>query len=207
MVPIILSNENWRAGKAKIHAALPKVRSGHLTEAIAAGLGFRQHASIVAKLKYAERHPELVLGRDELFVERLGNLGYPNIVQGCFKHAFSESLLPHPVYASFKLGDRLGNDNHYYHCKRLARPMIMVKMARIYAELEWDCITIDPKEEMYLHDESGSELVNIMFNLFQARAKGAPGKPIFFGSAFSGTIKKLLPATARQLAEDYFRLL
>ena len=85
--------------------------------------------------------------------------------------------------------------------------MMMVKMARTYAELEWDCITVDPREEAYLHNDSGRDLVGVMFNLFQARANGAPGKPLFFGSAFTGTIKKLLPETARNLAEDYFRLL
>jgi hypothetical protein len=67
--------------------------------------------------------------------------------------------------------------------------------------------TVHPNEEAYLHDEPGHQLVSIMFNLFQARAKAAPGNPLFCGSAFTGTIKKLLPATARQLAEDYFRLL
>lgn len=51
MFPIILSDENWRVGKASLHAALPVVRSSHLAEAIAAGLGARQHASIVPKLR------------------------------------------------------------------------------------------------------------------------------------------------------------
>ena len=62
-------------------------------------------------------------------------------------------------------------------------------------------------EEDYLHDNAGREPGRTLFALFQARARGAPGKPLFMGSAFTGTIKKLLPATARQLAEDYFRLL
>lgn len=208
MFPIILSDENWCAGKATLHAALPAVRSGHLTEAIAAGLGARQHASIVAKIQMdGRRHAELALGHDTHFVQRLAQLGYPDIALGHFDAAFSASAVPHPIYASFKRGDRLANDSHYQHCKRLGRPMMMVRMARTYAELEWDCITVDPSEETYLHNDRGRDLVGVMFNLFQARAKGAPGKPLFLGSAFTGTIKKLLPETARRLAEDYFRLL
>ena len=46
-----------------------------------------------------------------------------------------------------------------------------------------------------------------MFALFQEHAKGAPGKPVFCGKAFTGTVSKLLPDTARQLAEEYFKLL
>lgn len=208
MFPIILSDENWRVGKGSLHAALPAVRSSHLAEAIAAGLGARQHASIVPKLQPDARgHDALMLGRDVFFVGRLAELGYKDIASGHFEVAFKGTALPHSIYASFKQGDRLSSNTHYHRCSRLRRPMMMVKMARTYAELEWDCITVDPNEEAHLHEGAGSQLANIMFNLFQARAKGAPGNPIFFGSAFTGTIKKLLPATARQLAEDYFRLL
>ena len=152
-------------------------------------------------------HDALMLGRDELFVGRLTELGYKDIAPGHFETAFKGTALPHSIYAAFKQGDRFRNNSHYHRCSRHRRPMIMVKMARIYAELEWDCITVHPDEEAYLHDEAGDQLANIMFNLFQARAKGAPGNPLFFGSAFTGTIKKLLPTTARRLAEDYFRLL
>lgn len=208
MFPIILSDENWSAGKATLHAALPALRSSHLAEAIAAGLGARQHASVLTRLQPDERgHEALALGCDTLFVERLAELGYPDIAPGHFDAAFKGIALPHAVYAAFKRGDRLRNNDHYHRCSRHRRPMMMVKMARTYAELEWDCITVNPDEEAYLHDKRGRQLTSIMFNLFQARAKGAPGKPLFFGSAFTGTIKKLLPATARQLAEDYFRLL
>lgn len=208
MFPIILSDENWRVGKASLHAKLPAVRSSHLAEAIAAGLGARQHASVVPRLQPDARgHDALVLGRDELFVERLAELGYQGVARGHFEVAFKGTALPHPIYAAFKQGDRLSNNSHYHRCSRHKRPMIMVRAARAYAELEWDCITVDPKEEAYLHDEAGRQLLNIMFNLFQARATGAPGMPIFLGSAFTGTIKKLIPTTANQLAEDYFRLL
>ncbi len=208
MFPIILSDENWRVGKASLHAALPAVRSSHLAEAIAAGLGERQHANIVPRLQPdTQGHAALKLGLDELFVRRLAELGYKNIAAGHFEAAFKGTALPHSVYAAFKRGDRLGNDRHYHRCSRHRRPMLMVKMARTYAELEWDCITVHPDEDDYLHNGAGDELAKIMFNLFQARAKGAPGEPLFFGSAFTGTIKKLLPSTARQLAEDYFRLL
>ena len=176
------------------------VRWSHLAEAITVGLGARQHASVVPSLQPDARgYDALMLGRDELFVGRLTELGYKDVAPGHFEAAFKGTVLPHSIYAAFKQGDRY--NSHYHRCSRHRRPMMMVKMACIYAELEWDCITVHPGEE------AGDQLANIMFNLFQARAKDAPGNPLFCGSAFTGIIKKFLPTTARQLAEDYFGLL
>ena len=208
MFPVILSEENWSAGKASLHEALPAVGSSHLAEAIAAGLGERTHASFVSKMRaHQGRHAALMIGRDERFMERVAGLDYRNIVPGLFEKAFRNEAMPHPIYTFFKKGDHRCNDEHFHHCNKRMRPMVMVKMARRYAELEWDCVTVDSDEDAYLRDECGSNLVSILFNLFQARAKEAPGKPLFFGSAYTGSIERLLPETARQLAEDYFRLL
>ena len=204
---IILSNSNWSAAKAALHTALPHVRSSHLAEAMASGLGSLTHAALGQRLREDGERPQMQRLSDADFVRRLSELNYPDIATGHLGRAFSADAMPHAPYTFFKQGDRAANDRHYHFCNRIGRPMVMVRMARQYAELEWDCITVDPSEEDYLHDLSGNQLMRIMFNLFQARVKGAPGKPIFFGSAFTGTVKKLLPATARQLAEDYFQLL
>ena len=204
---IILSFENGHSAKAELHRLLPHVRSSHLAEAMAAGLGERTHAALTALRRPNAERPILCRSLDDAFVKRLSELGYPDITLGTFERAFAPGRVPHAPYVFFKRGDRATNNDHFHFCERFNRPMMMVKMARQYAELEWDCIMIDPAEEGYLHGESGERLLRIMFNLFQARAKGASGRPYFSGSAFTGTIKKLLPATARQLAEDYFLLL
>lgn len=206
MTTIIFSEANVRAAKAALHSMLPLVRSGHLAEALAAGLGRRQWASVVAALREgAPVRPPLCRARNEAFRARLGELGYRDVGDGFLDAALA--ALPDPIFVFHARCDRAANDRHYRICNRTGRPMLMVRMARRYAELEWDCITVDGNEEDYLHDRSGSELARIMFNLFQARARGAPGKPIFLGSAFTGTITRLLPDTAVQLAEDYFQLL
>lgn len=208
MFPIILTKENWATGKARLHAALPAIRSSHLAEAIAAGFHARQHASLIPQFEPNDRgHHALVLGEEIRFIRRLADFGYEGIPFGVFRGAFTGTTLPHPIYALFKRGDIFGNESHYLLCSRYRRPMMMVKMARVYAELEWDCVTVDSEEDNYLRHKAGDQLIRIMYNLFQQRVKGAPGKPFFEASAFTGTIIKLLPATAMQLAEDYFRLL
>lgn len=110
-----------------------------------------------------------------------------------------------PRFVEFKRGDLNANARHYEECLRENRPMMMIRQGRIYAELEWDCVTVSSETDP--SNAHSTEIGHQMFDLFQQRAKGAPGKPIFYGSAFTGTVTKLLPGTARQLARDYYTLL
>lgn len=205
----ILTNENLADTKAGLRAFLPDVRSAHLTEAIAAGLGFRTHATLLANLAADAGRPAAIAEAcGQHFTRRLVALGYVGNCEEAFAAATSAPLLADLPYAFFRQGDRAANDRHYHDCQRRNRPMIMVKMARKYAELEWDCITIQPDQEDYLYGtDKGRSFMHVLFAGFQARAKGAPGKPYFVGGAFTGRIERLLPETARLLAEDYFRML
>ena len=204
----ILTQANVDAAKAALRMSLPEIRSGHLTEALAFSLGFGTNAALRAAIaSETGKPPALADAEAGLFAGRLEALGYPNIAAGAFPAAMREDVLDETPYTWFRKGDLTANDRHYYACQAQNRPMVMVKMARQYAELAWDCITIDPDCDDHVSRPESTELVRVMFRLFQDRVRGAPGKPLFYASAFTGSIKKLLPETARQLAEDYFKLL
>jgi len=204
----ILTDDNIDAAKAALRTRLPAVRSAHLTEALAAGLGFQTHAALRAVLAGEGSKPPVVVdATSSQFTARLAELGYADVPTPPFDAAITERILGDTPYTFFKRGDRAANDRHFYGCQARNRPMIMIKMARQYAELEWDCITIDSDCDDHVSSRASDDLVRVMFAIFQERAKGAPGKPIFYGKAFTGTVSKLLPDTPRQLAEDYFKLL
>ena len=206
---MILSDENIAAAKTALRTQLPQVRSSHLTEAIATGLRFRTHAALRAAIVAdAALPPGIALASPADFDRRLQELGYGPAPGDPFGDVVASRSLPDLPYAEFKRGDRIGTDGHYYYCQKRNRPMVMVRTARVYAELEWDCITVSPDQEDYLYGtDDGRALGRLMFDKFQALARGAPGKPLFLGGPFTGTVKKLLPDTARALAEEYFRLL
>lgn len=205
---IILTEENWVAAKAALHKALPAIGSSHLAEAMAAGLGFQTHAAVRAAMKAnAGLHPPLADGDDARFIERLEKLGYPGRASGHFDHGFSDTTLDVTPYVFATRNHRVAADAHFYACRDRGVPMMVIKMARQYATLEWDCITVNPREEAHVGNKASPDLVDEMYRFFQERTKGAPGKPFFYGTSFVGDIKKLQPATARLLAEDYFRLL
>jgi len=140
----ILTDDNIDAAKAALRTRLPAVRSAHLTEALAAGLGFQTHAALRAVLaSEGSKPPAVVDATSSQFTARLPELGYADVPTPPFEDAITEKILGDTPYTFFKRGDRAANDRHFHACQARNRPMIMVRMARQYAELEWDCITID----------------------------------------------------------------
>lgn len=207
---LILTEENGVALKRATRGFLPQISSAHLSEGLAFALGFNTHAALRASMAADQQHlPYLVTVDMSRFEDRISRLGYEVSVYPDLAKLVRSSAIPDRPFVEFKKGDMVANDIHFHRCKRANRPMMMVKVSRTYAELEWDCITTS-KEGYDNHlygSDNGRKLADVMVARFQSAAKGAPGKPNFLGGAFTGWAKKLLPETARDLAEDYFKLL
>lgn len=62
--------------KQVLRKAFPEVKSSHLTEAIAASMGFRTHAALIAMANETKSDPPIVSIHPELFEKRLFDLGY-----------------------------------------------------------------------------------------------------------------------------------
>jgi hypothetical protein len=208
MTLLILTQPNVDAVKMALRRSIPGIRSAHLTEALAAALGFKTNAALRATIaQEKDRPPMLVEAEPKRFTIRLAELGHASLPTTFFIAAMRQEGLAATPYAWLQNGDRVASNEHISACEMGNRPTVIVKMARQYAALEWDCITIDPQCDEHVSGPRSSHLVDTMFKHFQRRAKGAPGNPLFCGSAFTGSITKLLPETAKKLAEDYFRLL
>jgi hypothetical protein len=208
MTLFILTDENLGVAKSILRETYSHIRSAHLTEALAYGLGFGTNAALRALLAAeAARPPAITDGDARRFAERLAGLGYAAVEIESFKEALASRELPASPIARFTRGDAAANNRHHDDCLRANRPMLMTIMGRHYAELQWDCVTTSSIQYGHLDGEEGDALGRTMFAQFQALAKGAPGKPHFTGKAFTGWIERLLPATAERLAEEYFKLL
>jgi hypothetical protein len=110
-------------------------------------------------------------------------------------------------FVEFRGAGRKANDEHFYACQEEGTPLVIVRLGRRYATLEWDCITLHRSMDAHVRAGRGTLLLRGMYDRFCALAKGEPGNPKFLGSAFTGTITRLLPSTARLLAKEYFQLL
>lgn len=209
-MPIMLLHDtNLSAAKKALRALLPDVRSGHLTESLAAGLGYRTHAALIAGIAAdAGRPPAIADTDDQAFAARIQTLGYAIEPSDLLARLVRSDAIPDRPYAGLCEGDRRAHDAHFALCDRTGRPMIMVKLARTYATLEWDCITTSRRSGNYPYGREGEASTSSeMVRLFDLRTAGAPGKPTYRHNVFVGWVYKLLPETAYQLAEDYFRLL
>lgn len=77
MTAIALAEPSLAALKKSLRKDLHNVRSSHISEAIAAGLGFRTHAALLTALANQTSNPICKLLDNKRFVARMRELGYP----------------------------------------------------------------------------------------------------------------------------------
>jgi hypothetical protein len=201
-----LTADNRHSFKRHLRDLYPQIGSSHLTEALSAGFGWNTHAAFKTALNSVPLGREPAVRFDIAAMQtRLGQLSADRIdgarVADCLR------ALPDPCWREFPRRDRPAEDDWFYACERASIPFIYVRVARKYALLQWDCISINPKYEAAVREVSARAMVEQLFARFQKRAKGSPGRPLFEGSAFVGTVENLLPNVARLLADDFFEML
>lgn len=76
MASILLTQSALTSLKKCLHAKFPEIRSAHLTEAIAAALGYKSHAALQPELSRIQGHRRYALLDDTTFDERLREFGY-----------------------------------------------------------------------------------------------------------------------------------
>lgn len=77
MAAIAISETHINAIKKALRDEFLDEKSSHLSEALAAALGYRTHAALLADLPKLTEDPPIVLLNTEVFVSRLHELGYP----------------------------------------------------------------------------------------------------------------------------------
>lgn len=205
MALFLASRENLTFLKQSLRIEFPQIRSSHLTEAMAFGLGFRTHAALLSQTE--GRPPPVLRVHIARMAERLEAFGYPEVPLKFVIRAARSPSLPERISAAYRTGDRVENDRWFYECRRRNIPMVYIETRRKYASLRWDCITIDPRFESHVQESGDADLVYPMAARFREMTRGMPGKPMFDGKSFVGCVDPLLPELARELAEIYFEML
>lgn len=206
MTAILASRDNLAFIKTELRAALPDIGSSHLSEALAAGLGFHTQAALLAATK-ASPAPLLLRIDAARVAERLGRFGHQVADLRFMMEAARSPALPERMFISFREGDKASNDPWFYECRRRNIPMVYIETRRKFVKLHWDCITIDTRNEAHVREPAGNRLVHTMAHRFREVARGASSKPFFSGSSFAGSIDRLLPEMARDMAEEFFAML
>jgi hypothetical protein len=77
MTSITIAPAPLKLAKRAIQAQVPDIKSAHLSEAIAAGLGYKSHAALKASM--LDEDPDIRLLDPKVFEERAASLGAPGI--------------------------------------------------------------------------------------------------------------------------------
>ena len=209
MPAILLTEDNLRFTKTALRNRLPHVKSGHLTEALAASVYYKTNAALRAALANpVSDWPQFAYFNAGKLNERLNELGYASASEVIVAEVARSAEMPMKPWIEFPNNDIRAINRWFRECSRWDVPMVYIETRRKYAKVTWDCITVQSKSiDASLGGYGGNNLGGIMFRAFQHLAKRDSGRAEFLGKAFVGTIDRLSFETARVIADAYCSVL
>jgi hypothetical protein len=203
---LLLYPENIDFIKREMKSRLTAVRSSHLIEAFAAAANYKTYAAMLADIKESPpRHPPLRRISDDSFQERLKELGYEHIF--CVSQTIRSNGLPTSCWRQFANKDPYSNNIWFYRCRDFGIPNVYIKSRTKYVKLCWDCISIRPEHETTIKDDRQKIMKDMYAKFCSAVGPKAPGKPLFWGTAFVGSIDNIALEPAMTLADSLFETL
>ncbi|MEZ2129749.1 MULTISPECIES: hypothetical protein [unclassified Sinorhizobium] len=207
MTGVLLSDDNLYELKAYLRRRLSAFafRSSHITEAMAAALSFKTHASLLAAIRQQPGYRPLIGDfQVSAFLRRLTSFNISTSVAAISIQAEEIRALPDRTWLDAGRAGIELRDVWFHECKLRDIPFLYVVRNRKYGELHWDCVSIDPGHESHVQGQEGTELVRSMFSTYQTIAGRLPNKSEFFGSSFVGSIKGLPLELLGDMADEIF---
>lgn len=191
--------------KRRLRASLPHVRSSHLSEGLAAAFGHRTHASLLAHVAGPYISPVILADRQG-FERRMTELGYCDVSWDGLAAVFASLEMPDLLWGTGSPKDGTAHAAWFIKCRKVGIPFLYIARCQAYADVDWDCITLDAGQDRAIRQDAGGAIVKTMFETFK-RVAGGTGHSFFHGSAFVGSIKRIDPLSAQMLAQCYFSVL
>lgn len=205
---LALTRANVDFVKRALRSAYSAVGSSHLSEALAAACGHRTAIALATALRSAApARPDLVRIDEDAFTARLGELGHRDVARGALAGLVRSDHLPDRIWTTVKGRDLTALNVWFRECQRRDIPYVYITLRRKYAEVDWDCITVNPDRDEVTLGAGSRELVDKLFATFRSLASANSKKSMFEGSAFVGSIEKLSPEDALELADAVFEIL
>lgn len=204
MAVLRLTSANLEFLKRELRLGYADIGSAHRVEGLAAACRYRSHAGQLAALRgEADALPVITIDAGR-WVKRLAELGYASVPGDWLQVCVRSPQMPDPCRVEFHMRERGISERWFYRCRAESLPYITIEMARKYATLEWDCITVNSEHDALVREDSGHSIVDRLFATFQRISAGSGAKPYFCGTAFVGSIKSLRPDIAQTLADEFF---
>ncbi|MEX6725657.1 hypothetical protein [Parapedomonas caeni] len=206
MAKILLTHANIQALKSRSREQLPNVKSSHHSEALAAALGYRTHAALLADMKaWPQEFPRLGSANSIAMGDRLRELNAGDHVIDLSRMV--REGVPDDIWRTFPSKDRAANEEWFSTCLHRNIPNVYLETRKKYWTLNWDCTSTSDDFYSHLLDDKSGEFVRKMFELFQNRVKNNSPNAYFDGSSFVGQVDHLMPETAQDIADIFFEIL
>lgn len=206
MALLALTQDNIDFIKRGLKPSYPSVKSAHLSEAIAAGCGFRTNIALVTSLRAADpRRPDLAEVDAGRFIARLAELGYSALDGAALPGMVRSQEMPERIWLIRKSGDKPLLNDWFRECQQRDIPYVYITTRRTLAQVDWDYFALDPKHDHWL-GKGNPDLDNKMFREIRHLAEARPGNPLRFGSAMVGGVKDVPIEWAAEVAEVAFEM-
>lgn len=149
MAAIPLCEGPLAAMKSSLRDVFPDVKSSHLTEALAASLGFRTHAALQSNLFGPAQDRPFRLLDSARFVQRLVQLGYPDDPEFEFEHL-------NPVSGVVKTRPLSAYDIEYKSPRQKAYRNLMV--SAVNAALEQKLFSLRPGDDRFIDNNRSGHI-------------------------------------------------
>tara|TARA_R100000149_G_C5841311_1_gene113243 strand:- start:16 stop:690 length:675 start_codon:yes stop_codon:yes gene_type:complete len=192
--------------KEALRTAYPTALSSHLSESIAAALGFRTNAALKVRMKHFPDPRRPIEFYWDQFRKRMLELGDIATDQAPPSEPISTELLER-CWREISPDDVEAMNDWFHRCKTRGVPYIYTIRSGNCLELHWDCITTDGDCDCEIREDKHEVVVKLLFSSFQNLSRGQKGNPQFDGSAFVGSIEGISSDCAESIAEHFYNLL
>jgi hypothetical protein len=197
MTTILMHTQNLEFLKKHFRVLYPKVGSSHLTEAIAVGLGFNKHASLLAALKHPISYLHAVQFSYEKFELRLKQLAETTENDNAeSSQQLKQHQLPIPCWHQ-------NQSNAVYHrYSRLGLPIIFIKnRKRKYCSLDYDYHSWNITRTSEALDMAA--ITRMLFEFERLIKRLEMPKVSFYGKITTGEVKNLELTNAETFADAF----
>lgn len=144
MTYVLITTENLATFKKSYANISPLIKSSHLTEATARGLGFLSNAALRQSLKIKQsKTPQYITFNERKFHDFLLRKA-PNVTHPSPKSLFQSLPLPLFKYInSANLNKTVQKNAWFYTCRKNNTPFVYIEKQRKYYSVHWDYISVD----------------------------------------------------------------
>lgn len=205
MAILLLTDANLRALKSVLMSDF-EMSSSHSSEGIAALIGFKSHSAYLSSAMHGSTNYVAEVDFDA-FERRCAELGYDRQSSEWLRYCWRSIPLDTQPWKIIRKGDSAAYERWYAECQRKGTPFIVIEKARTRCKLSWDCAHIGSESFASFRHYEGEDRGRLMYRLFCLIADCDTSGPKFDGSWHVGDIKNLREPTARQIANEFARLL